>query len=522
MTTDAAPALPSLRVTAVRAKEVLGARDLRLEPGKVTLLSGWNASGKSSALAAVQAALGGGSLAKLAHVGAEDPPEVVLVIDSSNGGPERYLVEKTGADTVRVRARVGDSAAFEDVPRPQAWLSSLFDPNACNPIRFMRAADKDRTVLLLEALPLTLDRTRLAEILGTIADVANELRPIPEGLHALEELALLREEVFRTRTGVNRDQDGKAKAADQTRRATLASIPEDPVAELGAVQAKVEELAGALAAGQEKAEADEKAARAAATTARKAEEAEVHASHEAAVADLSSGLWRADAEAQAELDRQIAALQAAHDSAKAERAKANAHRVAVQTEAREGALGVIRATETAALAAAALAGKVALSALAETNAELVSSRVRLAALQERSKSAHKARALHEQAAAFDREAEDLAAKAERLTNAIDALDDYRRSLAENLPIPGLEVKGKSILVGGVPYDQLNTAEQIRIAVEVTCLRAKGRRLPVVFVDGAEALDTPHFTIFCEALAKHDIQAFIGRVTDADFAPSVLA
>ena len=46
------------------------------------------------------------------------------------------------------------------------------------------------------------------------------------GLSAADR-ALLRDAVFRTRTGVNRDAKGKTAAAEQTRRNAPATIPED-------------------------------------------------------------------------------------------------------------------------------------------------------------------------------------------------------------------------------------------------------------------------------------------------------
>src|SRR5688572_27167578 len=76
--------MSELRVVAVTVKDVLGAREFAMQPGKVTTLRGKNGSGKSTALAAVQAALGGGNLAKMARVGAPGEkvePEVVLVIE---------------------------------------------------------------------------------------------------------------------------------------------------------------------------------------------------------------------------------------------------------------------------------------------------------------------------------------------------------------------------------------------------------------------------------------------------------
>jgi hypothetical protein len=136
----------------------------------------------------------------------------------------------------------------------------------------------------------------------------------------------------------------------------------------------------------------------------------------------------------------------------------------------------------------------------------------LAGLREQAKASLKVRTLLEQAKQFDADAAELRGKAQHLTDAISALDEYRRGLADDLPISGLAV-GKTITVEGVPFDQLNTAQQIKIAVKIACLRAHDQRLPIVWVDGAERLDKESFAHLIESLTAEDVQAFIGRVTD---------
>ncbi len=160
------------------------------------------------------------------------------------------------------------------------------------------------------------------------------------------------------------------------------------------------------------------------------------------------------------------------------------------------------------------------AAAAQRGAKLNVTRERLAALRAQAEASAKAKALHEQAAQFDLEAQRLALESTRLTKAVDALDRYRRQMAENLPISGLEIEDKTIRVNGIPFEQLNTAQRVAIAVKVATLRAKVQRLPVVFVDGAEALDSEHFDALVAALKAENVQAFLGRVTDEDFRAQV--
>ena len=214
-----------LRVSKVTIRDVLGIREAGIEPGKITIFEGINASNKTGHMEALKTALGGGNLANLSRIpdNPEDEvkPEVVLVIEGDSIG-DYWQVEKTG-EKVRVRKRVGNTAGLEDVPKPQRWLSGLIDPKLMNPVDFLNAKDKERVLLLLEALPVQFDRDQLWQSMGVRK---SDFQAVPTGIHPLTELALIREAIFRERTGVNRDAKAKAQTAEQTRRSVPAVIPE--------------------------------------------------------------------------------------------------------------------------------------------------------------------------------------------------------------------------------------------------------------------------------------------------------
>ena len=495
--------MSELRVVAVTVKDVLGAEEFALAPSRITTLKGRNGTGKSTALAAVQAALGGGSLARIARVGKKGEkiePEVVLVIEGE--GSEAYRVERTG-DKVRVRARVGDTAAFEDVGRPQGWLSSLYDPHGSNPVTFLTAKDDDRATMLLEALPLAYNRAALLKAMGVGEE---ELPAIPAGLHPLEEIALIRDGVFTKRTGVNRDEKSAALSADQLRRNSPAVVPDDPG---GEAQARLE--GEAIAIGQQLTGEDGQATA--------AEETAIAAARHAFLATetgIAGDFKREAQKLRAEQEQKAAEIRADAERRIAERAaKMELH---IETLRIEGELKIDDATRTRdrAVDVAAKARAEARARIAARQGELATKREELATLRERRESSAKARALHEQAEEFDAQAARSAEEAKRLTAAIDQLDAFRRQLAKDLPIDGLEIEGKQIRVNGVPYEQLNTQARVDIAVEVATLRAKGSRLPVIFVDGAEALDSEHFEMLVARLQASGTQAFLARVTDEPF------
>ena len=157
----------------------------------------------------------------------------------------------------------------------------------------------------------------------------------------------------------------------------------------------------------------------------------------------------------------------------------------------------------------------------EDQATLKDERTKLTQMRDASEEATRAKALHDQAEQFDVDASELDAMSRRLTAALDALDARRRAMAADLPIQGLEVVDKEIRLDGIPYDHLNTAKQIELAVKIACLRSNEKDLPLVKVDGAEALGDESFDLFVKYLNKENAQAFIGKRTYGNLTTTVV-
>jgi chromosome segregation ATPase len=126
-------------------------------------------------------------------------------------------------------------------------------------------------------------------------------------------------------------------------------------------------------------------------------------------------------------------------------------------------------------------------------------------------------ARHKQAVEFiaksEAEVGELEGDAKRMTKAIDDLDAYKAELLASLPIPGLEVRDGDVFFEGVPFDRVNEAKRVSIAVDVAKLRIK--EVPLVFVDGIEALDSKTFKEFCTAAAAAGLQMIVSKVTDGE-------
>jgi DNA repair exonuclease SbcCD ATPase subunit len=97
------------------------------------------------------------------------------------------------------------------------------------------------------------------------------------------------------------------------------------------------------------------------------------------------------------------------------------------------------------------------------------------------------------------------------TAALEALDAYKADLLASLPIHGLEVIDGKLYRHGVPFDRLNTAQQVDIAVEIAKLRAG--ELGLICVDGLELLDAAAYEAFRERAEASGLQMIVSRVSD---------
>ena len=87
------------------------------------------------------------------------------------------------------------------------------------------------------------------------------------------------------------------------------------------------------------------------------------------------------------------------------------------------------------------------------------------------------------------------AEAESLTFDLDTLKTIKSDLIKNVPIPGFNIEDGEIYVDEVPFDRLNTAKQIQIAIEVAKLRMANSNIKVMCVDGLERFDLENLELF---------------------------
>jgi len=113
---------------------------------------------------------------------------------------------------------------------------------------------------------------------------------------------------------------------------------------------------------------------------------------------------------------------------------------------------------------------------------------------------------------FHQECQKLKDESEKLSGALTGLDNLKENLLRELPIQGLEIKEGEIYCKDIIFDKLNTAEQVKIAVEVAKLRAN--ELGIICVDGIERLDKDTFNEFKSKAIESGLQMIVTKVGDS--------
>jgi DNA repair exonuclease SbcCD ATPase subunit len=114
---------------------------------------------------------------------------------------------------------------------------------------------------------------------------------------------------------------------------------------------------------------------------------------------------------------------------------------------------------------------------------------------------------------MEREVEELKVKAEAQTSSIERLDALKDRLLEKLPFSGLTIQQGDIYLNGVPFDRVNSSDQVRFVLQLAKLRAGDLKL--VCVDGLEMIDPERYTRFVDVAKQMDLQFIVTRVTNEE-------
>lgn len=500
-------------------RHVLGVPEFSADlAGGSAVVTGSNAAGKSSIMRAIAAALGleRTSLARLAplkdgepakdEAGVEFVPEVVLLLKGdgpdlriSAVGDKRFVEEQEGAAWRRTKRPVG------------GLLERLVDPLA-NPAAFLSAKPDQQIQWVLEALPCEgYDRRdMLAQASAAGAEVT--LKPIPAGLHPLDDIEEVFGQVFAFRTDVGREK-GLADATAQRMLATLpAEAPANPTAQLSTTRGTLDTIRSKVASTEAFIVAEHRRATEASRSAYDRRIGEIRAAHLDDIRKIEDAHKAQAEEIRAAAEKRIAALRAEADVAidavdtRAEDERTDADQVALASRQEADSDLSRRQAEVA---------------------DMIAERERLAsecaALEEQARAAETDARIRAEAKKAEGEAAELAARYAALTRALDAIKAYRARLAGTLPISGLEVRlgeKREVLVDGVAWATVNTARRAQVALELAMLRSQqapgddAPRLCLALMDDAEHFDKATLAAIQKAADAAGVQLILAEVASA--------
>ena len=110
-------------------------------------------------------------------------------------------------------------------------------------------------------------------------------------------------------------------------------------------------------------------------------------------------------------------------------------------------------------------------------------------------------------------AKEYSAQSDRLTAAMDERKARRATAIKEakLPVPGLSVEGKTIMLNGLPLSQAARSEKLRLAIAI--LVALKPKLRVVLVPDAAVLDDDSMEILERFADEHDFDLWMEVIGD---------
>jgi len=434
-----------MNISSIVIKNILGIKEYMIKPGSITAIEGRNASGKSSIINAIRAALGSADFApaQLLHQGAEEG-EVVLVFDDGTTVQRKI---KDGASTVKVTDKEGNKFG-----KPQSLLDSLYRIAQVNPMKLLLTDKKsrdERSRVILEAMHFTFGVDDIVAIAPAIASQAKMIDTQKHGLLVLDEVE---SRLFERRQDVNRQVKIVKGNIEKIQLAILEAEPADAEASLP-------------------------------------------------MNDLLEAQKKLNAKMQEYITLFNTEKQTVLDQLNKERAEyldAWAVRVAkVQQET---------------------ADKITQKQI-DFNARIKPVEDAIAKAESSGKLLAVVQSQKDQVAGWTQEHAAWDSEAEMLTAQIEAVRARKLDEASKLPIEGLSIVDGELVFFGLPFDSLNTAQRISLAVKVAAMAAG--ELKVVCVDGCEALDSEQMVLLEEACTEAGLQMICTTVTDSDLQVKVV-
>lgn len=411
-----------MKVKKLSIRNIMGVAEIDVMPNRVTLISGKNATGKTSIMSAITSIIGGGHDASLLRKG-EEVGEAVIVFDDD------LVIEKTITENNSKLAVSKDGMSMKS---PAKYVKELFG-SGFNPVSFLNMNEKGRIDEILKNAPISMDMSAIEEITGGIVDGIDYME------HPLKVIDKIRTSLYDSRTGFNR----VVSDAEKTKREIRNAIVDVDPSVTKEIEAKREELS-------------------------RVEESISYAEQE-----YYENRESVNAEEQNEIDN----IKAKYAEIKEAMRDKHDKLVSVMQETKQTIKGELFA----------LANQENLLKQQEQTRKYIDD-------LEKKIQANNAESL-------------------RLSAAIDKLDRYKASLVSDINIAGhtVNISDGKLLIDDIPYEKLNTAAKVSIAMAIAEANMGEARLAVI--DGAECLDNDSLSAIAKEAEERDIQLIMFRVSE---------
>lgn len=358
----------------------------------------------------------------------------------------------------------GEYSDQTPVPKVKSYLSKLVDAFGANPIKFLAAPKKERLDVLLEAMPIKVSPEELigATAIKRFGEYANER-------DGLKSIALVRKEIFEARTKVNGEKETHQRTASSLRAALPKETPADATVQM---ETAMRELT------------------------------EVQNYREAQIKEL-------DGANREQVDQLKAEAQEAIDFWKQDLAERIASR---QQRLNEDLAKVRQKTD-----------ELRATIDEDTQPRMQAAQAEIARLNQLREEVGRGEQVRKMLAETESKLKEVEARSSAYTLALKRLDALKVEKVKAIDIDGVSItEDGEIMVGDVPYDRVNTAEQVRVACQIAQKRLAGKDLPLLFMDGAECLDDETMGMFEEYMREHGIQAVFADVITSKEAEALSA
>lgn len=411
-----------MKVKKLSIRNIMGVAEIDVMPNRVTLISGKNATGKTSIMSAIASIIGGGHDASLLRKG-EEVGEAVIVFDDD------LVIEKTITENNSKLAVSKDGMSMKS---PAKYVKELFG-SGFNPVSFLNMNERGRIDEILKNAPISMDMSAIEEITGGIVDGIDYME------HPLKVIDKIRTSLYDSRTGFNR----VVSDAEKTKREMRNAIVDVDPSVTKEIEAKREELS-------------------------RVEESISYADQE-----YYENRESVNAEEQEEIDN----IKAKYAEIKEAMRDKHDKLVSVMQETKQAIRGELFALE---------------------NQE------NLLKQQEQTR---------KYIDDLEKKIQVNNAESLRLSAAIDKLDRYKASLVSDINIAGhtVNISDGKLLIDDIPYEKLNTAAKVSIAMAIAEANMGEARLAVI--DGAECLDSDSLSAIAKEAEERDIQLIMFRVSE---------